>query len=307
MAKKMRTVETPPPPVCALPLEVPLQGFTPIQRVHVCLVGAGGTGGRVALLLPRLLRAGDIVSIIDHDVVEAKNLSRQHFHPADVGRAKAEVVAERLAAVAPEGLIVIPQVDPFVTALPRVLDQVSRQLTIPRHLQGTTTPYSTRTAATIYIGAVDNRQARAEIAARATSQSVAWIDAGNDFRTGQVCLNLSNWRLQPQGLITAQGQTVQPARGVRMEASRLCFPETLDPTLDAADAHLNCVGFDTQSVGVNALAATYVGNMLTWLLEGETIGVMAVFFSTKGGTSTFPIMSAVVDRNAENVVLGRVG
>jgi molybdopterin/thiamine biosynthesis adenylyltransferase len=65
----------------------------------VLLIGAGGLGSPVSLALAR---AGVALSILDDDVVSPSNLQRQVlFRTADVGRPKAEVAAERLAAVAP--------------------------------------------------------------------------------------------------------------------------------------------------------------------------------------------------------------
>jgi len=319
------TPATTPAVVTALPLAVPLKGFAPSERVHVIVVGAGGTGGRTLLLLPRLLRAGDVVSIVDPDVVEHKNLARQHFHPADVGRAKAQVAAERLAAVAPEGLTVIPHVGTFQKLSMQVVDSamahVQRETLM---IGGVVAPRDLK--ATVLLGGVDNRAARVSMGDFFTTCGrCAWIDAGNDFQTGQVCLNLFKWPLETPTitdaervvmaqkypgvntsypwLATQSGAVLQTESGVILRGSALCFPDTLDERKDADDAALSCVGFDLQSVGANALAATYTGNMLRWLLDGEVIRVMAIMFSTIGGASTFPIMDAVLRPGTRHVTL----
>jgi molybdopterin/thiamine biosynthesis adenylyltransferase len=60
----------------------------------VLVAGAGNIGSHLA---PLLLRAGvKLLRIVDRDVVEAKNLTNQDFRRPDVGRPKAEVLAERL-------------------------------------------------------------------------------------------------------------------------------------------------------------------------------------------------------------------
>lgn len=71
------------------------------RPVKVVMLGAGGTGGHIAPHLYRLLHALDRpvkVIIADGDIVEEKNLVRQNFIAADLGRNKAQVLAERYAS-----------------------------------------------------------------------------------------------------------------------------------------------------------------------------------------------------------------
>jgi len=64
------------------------------------VVGLGGLGAPAAAALAR---AGIDLTLVDFDVVEPSNLPRQPLYGrADVGRAKAEVAAERISRVAPE-------------------------------------------------------------------------------------------------------------------------------------------------------------------------------------------------------------
>ena len=69
--------------------------------VHrITVVGVGGTG---CALLPLLVGLGPLqLTLVDGDTIEAVNLPRQPlFGPADVGRLKVDVAAERLQAIAP--------------------------------------------------------------------------------------------------------------------------------------------------------------------------------------------------------------
>jgi tRNA A37 threonylcarbamoyladenosine dehydratase len=62
---------------------------------------AGGTGGYVSSLLYRLLHTLNRsvkVIIADGDIVEQKNLVRQNFISADLGRNKTQGLAERYAS-----------------------------------------------------------------------------------------------------------------------------------------------------------------------------------------------------------------
>ncbi|WP_415012399.1 HesA/MoeB/ThiF family protein [Amaricoccus sp.] len=84
-------------------------GQQALARARVLVVGAGGLGAP-ALLYLAAAGVGRI-TVVDDDAVALSNLQRQPiFTTADVGRPKAEVAAERLAAL-----------NPHVTLLPRVL------------------------------------------------------------------------------------------------------------------------------------------------------------------------------------------
>lgn len=70
--------------------------------VKLVMLGTGGTGGHAAPHLYRLLHALNRPArfiLCDGDLVEAKNLIRQNFAPADLGQNKARVLAERYASV----------------------------------------------------------------------------------------------------------------------------------------------------------------------------------------------------------------
>jgi len=85
-------------------------------RTAVIVIGCGGTGGRtIPLLAQHIANHNSRVSqglvnnlylphkirfiLYDNDVVEAKNLLRQNFYAFDIGRGKAEVMAERYSAL----------------------------------------------------------------------------------------------------------------------------------------------------------------------------------------------------------------
>lgn len=71
-----------------------------IIPLNVILIGCGGTGSRVVPLIAQYLSTfpeilAPTFTLIDGDDVEPKNLARQNFIQDDVGRYKAEVLAER--------------------------------------------------------------------------------------------------------------------------------------------------------------------------------------------------------------------
>lgn len=66
----------------------------------VLIAGAGNIGSHLA---PQIARAGvGRICLVDRDRVEAKNLATQAFRPEDVGRFKAEALAERLRESFPQ-------------------------------------------------------------------------------------------------------------------------------------------------------------------------------------------------------------
>jgi Dinucleotide-utilizing enzymes involved in molybdopterin and thiamine biosynthesis family 2 len=68
---------------------------------NAVIVGCGGTGSRLLPMLSQLMSRGKwndmvpTITLIDGDEVEVKNLARQNFIADDVGRNKAECLAER--------------------------------------------------------------------------------------------------------------------------------------------------------------------------------------------------------------------
>ena len=71
-----------------------------LARARALLVGVGGLGSPAALALARA-GIGEL-GLVDPDVVEISNLHRQPLYGgADLGRAKVDVAAERLRALAP--------------------------------------------------------------------------------------------------------------------------------------------------------------------------------------------------------------
>jgi molybdopterin/thiamine biosynthesis adenylyltransferase len=73
--------------------------FSVIPQTFI-IVGCGGTGSRLIPLLAQFLKTcqwivNPAIHLIDDDIVEEKNLSRQNFIYTDVGKPKAVVLAQR--------------------------------------------------------------------------------------------------------------------------------------------------------------------------------------------------------------------
>ena len=141
---------------------------TRFARSHytVTVVGCGGTGAFVAESLCRLLPDNATLLLVDHDLIEEENLTRQNFYPNELGRHKSEVLAIRICG------------------------QFQRPVaysTMPVAAAEIPTPG-------IVIGCLDNGIARAAIAKRRGLMCAPygyvswWVDAGNGENYGQVLI-----------------------------------------------------------------------------------------------------------------------
>ncbi len=144
------------------------------RKVHVMLVGCGGTGSWLAPDLVRLacaLASADKqidLTFVDPDVVEERNVFRQNFCCAEVGRPKAVALAMRYGAA-------------WGVEIRAVTERYE-----PRHAR------IEWDALTLMIGCVDNAAARRAIAVSLKHNydvpQVWWLDSGNDRESGQVLL-----------------------------------------------------------------------------------------------------------------------
>ena len=136
----------------------------------VLVVGCGGTGGYVAEGLCRLLSLRVNIVLMDMDVVETTNLLRQNFYPADLGKFKAQVLAERLS-------------QQFNRRVGYSLHYAKSEVGIYAHPDPLSRFYLT-------IGCVDNHLARQAIQKMQEKHHGLgwWVDSGNAENWGQVLI-----------------------------------------------------------------------------------------------------------------------
>lgn len=134
-------------------------------KTSIRVAGCGGSGSQMLISLARMDLAlrnlgGDGFNVIayDPDIVSSANASRQSFYSCDIGRNKAEVLAERLSLCFPGFQIA-----------------------------GIAKPFEKDSLFTnILISCVDSRAARRKIFA--ARHSVYHLDCGNGSNYGQVIL-----------------------------------------------------------------------------------------------------------------------
>lgn len=244
--------------------------FSLDKPVKIIMLGAGGTGGHAAPHLYRLLHTLERpvkIIIADGDIVEQKNLVRQNFISADLGRNKAQVLAERYASAFGMEVQYIPE---FIENEDRLAELIKPDMYSPgayscQHLEGHS----------ILIGAVDNNRSR-QLCHQVfqKTDNLIYIDSGNGEFTGQVVCG-----------IRRKGKTYYKPIGET-------YPDVLDDTdkfptqLSCAEAALSA----PQSIAANIMAATAVVSYLYNILVLGRIEVRSVTFSTKS-LNLKPILS----------------
>ncbi len=240
----------------------------------VIVVGAGGTGARLVPPLVQMLRRGDSVAIVDHDIVEDRNLVRQHFVARDIGQHKAAVLAARYQR--PERIAIRAYTAQLRESPAGARNELMTAI-ITTSTEGRRTT-NQRDQGVILVGCVDNAAARRAMRLAAAwvppelGHQTAYIDVGNEMRGGQVLMSLPFWNL-----------TVRAGKGELDGAWSMPALETAMPQLlrDAKRDTVPCgERMDLQTVQVNHLAAATAINCLSWLLLGIPFSACGCFFST---------------------------
>lgn len=240
----------------------------------IVLVGCGGTGGFLAEALGRLLlgRAARLF-LVDPDRVEDRNTARQAFERREVGRFKAEALAERLARR--HGREVGYAVEPYDPARHAAVFGEA-----PSALQ-------------LVVGAVDNAAARRALAATfeappwyagygAAPGRCWWLDVGNARDSGQVLLgNVARPAALRGAFSLAEG------RCRALPAPHLQRPDLLtSPPAPAAAPAPDCaeaVARAEQGATINQAMAALAASMIERLLAGA-LAWMALYADLDDGT-----------------------
>jgi molybdopterin/thiamine biosynthesis adenylyltransferase len=231
------------------------------KPVKIIMLGGGGTGGHIAPHLYRLLHTLDRqveVIIADGDIVEEKNLVRQNFISADLGRNKAQVLAERYSSAFGMEAHYIPD---FIECGDKLFELIRPHTYL-------SSPYSSQRleGLVILIGAVDNNRSR-QLCHQVFNKAdnLIYIDSGNGEYTGQVVCG-----------IRRKGRTYYKPIGV-------VYPDIFDDT-DKFPTELSCAEAAVsapQSIVANLMAATAVISYLYNILVLGNIETRSVTFSTK--------------------------
>lgn len=219
----------------------------------IILIGAGGTGGYIAPHLYRIAFASGCkarIIIADGDIVEEKNLIRQNFAECDIGKNKAQIIAERYAGA-------------FGIKAEYIPDFIEDKNMLERLVSSNF--YNSSDEKIILIGAVDNNRSRQlchEVFKE--TRNIIYIDSGNGEYTGQVVCG-----------IRKNGRTItKPVAGV--------YPDILEGD-EKFPTELSCAERSVsapQSVAANLFASTIVASILYQLIVCGEIFVRKTTFSS---------------------------
>lgn len=148
------------------------------MNYHIMVVGCGGTGGNFVKEFARFLYSSeksggtDIkVTLIDGDIVEEKNISRQPFTKEDIGLNKAEAMCQAVYEVF--GLS-FEFYNSYIESA-KTLKSICTEKDLP-----------------ILIGAVDNHAARRVMHEYfETAESCIYLDSANEFSYGELVIGAS--------------------------------------------------------------------------------------------------------------------
>jgi PRTRC genetic system ThiF family protein len=242
---------------------------------HFIVIGAGGNG---AYLIRDFIRQVKIqndrlredrktehsVTIIDADDIEDKNLLRQNFIRSDVGKNKAEVMAQRYGAA----------FGTEISFVSEYIQSADHLVKISQNKLGTP----------VFMGAVDNNATRKLIwEAWKRITGAFWIDAGNEEYGGQVVCGFNH----PHPASAAHEAKVTPQQ-FYIPCVVDIYPEIAEGT-DKLPTELSCAERAVsapQNIFTNLTAANlmmgFANNILTGNSDlGDGLRCHAVAFNTK--------------------------
>jgi PRTRC genetic system ThiF family protein len=240
------------------------------REVQFVLVGCGGTGSWLAPAVARLMRILQVSGrkasalFIDPDYIEEKNIPRQNFCDAEVGRPKAQSLAARHGLA--WGLDIRAINGNFTAGMISI--EWNRLI--------------------VMIGCVDNAAARQEMAKALskrggeTPPELWWLDCGNRHESGQVLLGSTN---DPKALQHAfpMESYCQHLPSPVLQCPDLLMPqpeELINRKLSCAELALA----NSQGLIVNQRVAAEAADYLDRLLLRRNLRRFATYFDLASGS-----------------------
>jgi hypothetical protein len=273
------------------------------------VVGCGGTGSRLVPLLAQFIRSisrefnprgwleAPIIYLIDDDIVEHKNLLRQNFIEADVGKHKAIVLAQRYSRA--YGVRIVPSIH-------RVLETPadgSYSRGFFNNTEGCPTAseeYRTLGSNCMYLLCVDSVKARKDIlktleacvyrsirgSSNVNQPNVSTapfvIDAGNEDNFGQVQFFSMIDAYNQHGSLKEFSPEMTPVAGI---IPGIPFPRTQYAEMTDTQSTASCADLD-QTLAINALMATTMLGVVQNFYYVKPFTFNRIGISLEGGNYT---------------------
>lgn len=251
-----------------------------LENINFFVVGAGGTGG---YLIPNLTRQVSLrnenksglkhtITVIDGDMVERKNLTRQNFVESDIGKNKAAVMAARYGRAFTQE---VSYVEEFLSTPESLTEMVRSNLNKKvRNLS----------QQIVIIDCTDNNKTRLLIkeAADALSRknNVVFLSSGNEEKAGQVVCSFK--MAQPD-----ESRFFLEKTGILREDVRASTPDFFEvfpnTEIDKLPEEVSCAEnaiSAPQNIATNMTAANILFSYANKLLANEGISELAVFFDS---------------------------
>ncbi len=267
---------------------------------RIIIFGAGGTGSRLISPLSQLVRTsikkhnpqawlmGLPIYVVDGDIVEQKNLTRQNFIAPDVGRNKALVVAERYSAAFDVDIYPVQKYlgeRPAGSTDPHEVFGAEYQ-SVPT-LNGGNAEFNRLFGRAIIIIAVDSADARRLILKQVLEglteenpQSFV-IDAGNEDDFGQV-----RWFTTDFISSRYAGSSLRPgskfALTETVEVDKIPMDLAYYQNLGSSAQELSCADLP-QTLAINTMMATLILTITQNFLYMKPMTYDGVRYSMQGG------------------------
>jgi PRTRC genetic system ThiF family protein len=237
---------------------------------NIIIVGCGGTGGYLVPNLVRYLasrpnRDQYNVVLVDGDEVETKNVGRQNFIQTDVGKNKAQVLAERYSAAFGVNISYYPHYLESKEAIVRL--------------------YQGSGGRPFLVSCVDNNKTR-QLFDRwfhdNTNRS-CYIDSGNEEYFGQVVLGYGR---DYKGCNKFSGRTRNDSTEFYLPPVGVRYPSILSDTKSKFASEESCAEraiSAPQSIMANITAANCILNMMIKIIQDSWIDYSELRFDTLTG------------------------
>lgn len=251
--------------------EMPNQFRLANHRLHVIIIGLGGTGGYLFPNIARVIyqlnadgRKDIMLTAVDGDIIEHKNVNRQNFFLPDVGKNKADLMTTRHGRLFGEQYGTVKQYIEDEETLEEVIFQDDR---FP-----------------IIVSCVDNHKTRQLIhrVYEANPEKMIWVDSGNEHFTGQVVVGYKSDRK------VSETPFAEPTM-FHMPSIIEVFPDILS-TESRFNSEISCdeMAVDNiQNIAANITAATQLFIQLNILIgdnaEQGYLTTHMVEFNSKSG------------------------